>query len=151
MGKSALLQPQIQLERLFYLGSCHVEWDMHLMSWLREEKKRENVNKYISHLSRALKAHSEIILKNSFGEKIKDQFKHLQRDEDSSHWNNIASHRQTLSQEMKFTGINRAPTSWQNHKMMLLKWQLKWELVFHPLQSLSSSTLIRTFIKGMKH
>lgn len=69
------------------------------------------MNKYISHLSRVLKGYSKIILKNSFGEKIKDQFKHLHRDEDTSHWNNIASHRQTLSKEMKYTGINRAPTS----------------------------------------
>lgn len=61
----------------------------HVMT--QREKKRKNGNKYISHLSWALKAHSKVILKNSFGGKIKDQFEHLHRDEDTSHWNNIAS------------------------------------------------------------
>lgn len=62
-----------------------MRYAFHVMT--QRGKKRENVNKYVSHLSWILKAHSKIILKSSFGEKIKDQFKHkhLHRDEDTSH------------------------------------------------------------------
>lgn len=61
------------------------------MSWLGEKK---NVNKYISHLSLALKVHLKLILKNSFREKIKDQLKRFYRGWGTSLWNNITSYRQ---------------------------------------------------------
>jgi len=117
---------------------------------LTRREKRKKVNKYISHLSPALKAHLKIILKNPFWEKIKDQLQHFHRGWGTSVQNDITSHRQTWQGNEIYwdqQSSNR-PTEPQN---VLLKRQLKWELVHYQSQLFSSSSLIKTFITRMKH